>query len=112
MHLNTYNNICILVVQIVQPPADVHAITIIESTSSIQLMCTLNINIPSSVMVTWLHNDSDAMITSLYKVIKTGNTTTLVIGNPQPSDAGVYHCVFNDSIGMWTLKGNLCKDCH
>ena len=98
-----------LVVQIVQPPLDVHAVTITESTSSIQLMCSLNIdiNIPSSVMITWLHNDSDVMATSPNGVITTDNTTTLVISNPQPSDAGDYQCVFNDTIGMWILRRKL-----
>ena len=88
--------VCILVVRIVQPPTDNHTITVNESTSSIQLMCSLNIDIPSSVMVTWLHNDSDAMTTPPNGVITAGNTTTLVIGNPQPSDAGVYQCLFNE----------------
>ena len=68
-------------------------------------MCSLNIDIPSSVKDTWLHNGSDVGTTN-----KTGNTTTLIIANPQPSDAGVYQCVFNDTVGMWTLKRNLCKD--
>ena len=70
-------------------------------------MCSLNIDIPSSVMITWLHNDSDVMATSPNGVITTGNTTTLVIGNPQPSDAGDYQCVFNDTVGMWTLRRKL-----
>ena len=74
-------------------------------------MCSLNIDIPSSVMVTWLHNGSD-VTTTPNKIIIDGNTSTtaLTITNPQPSDAGVYHCVFNDTVGMWTLKRNLCKD--
>ena len=74
-------------------------------------MCSLNIDIPSSVMVTWLYNDSDAMTRPPNGVITAGgNTTTLTIENPQPSDAGDYQCVFSDTVGMWTLKGNLRKD--
>ena len=69
-------------------------------------MCSLNIDIPSNVMVKWLHNGRDVP----NEIIIDGNTTTLIIANPQPSDAGVYHCVFNDTVGMWTLKRNLCKD--
>ena len=69
-------------------------------------MCSLNIDIPSSVRVKWLHNGSDVP----NEIIMDGNTTTLVIANPQPSDAGVYHCVFNDTVSMWTLKRNLCED--
>ena len=64
-----------------------------ELTNSIQLMCSLNIDIPSSVTVTWTYN-SNTVITN--GVLTTGNTTTLVIGNPQSSDAGVYQCVFTE----------------
>ena len=78
-------------------------------------MCSLNIDIPSSVNVTWLHNGRDVVTTpnetiTVYNTNKTGNTTALTITNPQPSDAGVYQCVFNDTVGMWTLKRNLCED--
>ena len=91
-------------------PADAHTIAINESTSPIQLMCSLNIDIPSSVTVIWSHNGSDVVTKPPNRIITAGNTTTLLIANPQPSDAGVYRCVFNDTIGMWTLKRNLCKD--
>ena len=36
-----------------------------------------------------------------------GNTITLVIGSPQPSDAGVYQCVFNDTVDQWTIRRNI-----
>ena len=52
-------------------------------------MCSLNIDIPSSVAVIWTYN-SNLVITN--GVLTAGNTTTLVIGNPQPSDAGDYSC--------------------
>ena len=29
------------------------------------------------------------------EVITTGNTTTLIIRDPQPSDAGLYQCAFS-----------------
>ena len=58
-------------------------------------MCTLNIDIPSSVTVTWLYNSNLAMTTPPNRVITAGNTTTLVIGNLQPSDAGVYTCTLS-----------------
>ena len=54
-------------------------------------MCSLNIDIPSSVRVTWIHN-SNTIITN--GVLTAGNTTTLVIENPQPSDTGTYECAF------------------
>ena len=59
-------------------------------------MCSLNIDIPSSVTVWWLYNTNLAMTTPPNGVITTGNTTTLLIGNPQPSDAGVYGCGFSE----------------
>ena len=36
------------------------------------------------------------MTTPPNQVSTTGSTATLVIGNPQPSDAGVYQCVFRE----------------
>ena len=80
--------------QIIQPPVDFYTVTFDESTSSVQLICTLNIDIPSSVTVTWLYNSNLVMTTPPNGVITAGNTTTLVIGNTQPSDAGVYTCIF------------------
>ena len=59
-------------------------------------MCTLNIDIPSSVTVTWSYNIYLAMTTPPNGVVTAGNTTTLVIGNPQPSDAGDYKCTFSE----------------
>ena len=85
-----------------------HTITFDESTSLVQLMCSLNINIS---MATWLHNDSITMTTPRSEITTAGNTTTLVIRNLQPSDAGVYQCVFSDTSDTWTLTRNigLCK---
>ena len=82
--------------QIIQPPVDFYRVTFDESTSSVQLMCSLNIDIPSSVTVIWIYNNNLAMTTPPNEVITAGNTTTLVIGNPQPSDAGDYQCVFSE----------------
>ena len=98
-----------LVVGIVLPPTDSHTIIFDESASHVQLMCSLNINITSSVTVTWLHNGSVVMTTPTL----TGNTTTLQIENPQPSDVGVYQCVFNDKYYQWignrSITLELCK---
>ena len=90
---------------------DFYTVSFNESTSLVQLMCSLNINISSNVMVTWLHNGSIAMTTSPNEVTTAHNTTKLVIRNIQPSDAGVYQCVFNDTFDNWTLTRNLalCK---
>ena len=77
--------------QFVQPPVDLFKVTFNESSSSVQLTCSLNINIPSSVTVRWFLNSN---IIAPHGVITAGSTTTLVIENPQPSDAGVYQCYF------------------
>ena len=83
--------ILVIVPQIVQPPEDFHTVTFDESTSSVQLMCSLNVIIPSSVTVIWTYN---SIVTPPNKVTQTGNTTTLLIVNTQPSDAGIYQCIF------------------
>ena len=70
-------------------------------------MCLLNIDISSSVTVTWLHNGSIVMTTPPNEVSTAGNATTLIIVNPQPSDAGVYQCVFNDTVDQWILRRNI-----
>ena len=64
-------------------------------------MCSLNIDIPSSVRVIWLHNGNIAMTTPPNGVLTAGNTTILVIENPQPSDAGTYRCSFG--FGLWVI---------
>ena len=87
--------ILVIVPQIIEPPDNFHRVTFDESTSSVQLMCSLNIIIPSSVTVIWSYNGNPFLITLPNKVITAGNTTTLLIVNPQPSDAGVYQCIFS-----------------
>ena len=59
-------------------------------------MCALNIDIPSSVTVIWTYNSNLVMKTPPNGVLTAGNTTTLIIGDPQPSDAGAYQCVFTE----------------
>ena len=70
------------------------------------LTCSLNVTIPPSMTVSWLHNGST--ITAADRVAQDGNTTTLLIRSPvQSSDAGVYQCVFNDTVGTgWILRRN------
>ena len=100
----------VLVVGIVLPLYDFNTITFDESASYVQLMCSLNVNISSiNVTVTWLHNGNVVMTAPMLN----GNTMTLQIENPQPSDAGVYQCVFNNTYYQWIGKRNitleLCK---
>ena len=87
--------ILVIVPQIVQPPEDFHTITFDESTNSVQLMCSLNVIIPSSVTVIWLYNSNTLLIMPPNEVTQSGNTATLLIVNPQSSDAGVYSCTFS-----------------
>ena len=86
---------CYTVPQIIQPPGDFHTVTFDESTSSVQLMCSLNVIIPPSVIVVWSYNSNSFLITPPNEVTQTGNATTLTLVNPQPSDAGVYDCAFS-----------------
>ena len=83
-----------LVPRIVYPPSNLHPITFTNSASSVQLMCSLNMDIPSSVKILWMCNNNTFIIVPPNEVIITGNTTTLVLQNPQPSDAGLYQCIF------------------
>ena len=87
--------ILVIVTQIVQPPDNFHTVTFDGSTSSVQLMCSLNVTIPSSVTVIWTYNNGLFIVTPPNEVITAGNTATLVIRNPQPSDAGDYCCTFS-----------------
>ena len=91
---------------ITQPSID-NDVQIISPTATMAtLICSLNITIPSTVIVIWSHNTN--FITDLSQITQTGNTTTLLIENLQPSDAGDYQCVFNDVLGSgWTLRRNL-----
>ena len=97
----------IILTGILEPSHDNSNITVNEFASSVQLMCALNIDIPSSVEVMWLYNGSTIVTIPHNKVTQTGNTATLQIGDLQLSDAGVYQCVFNDSINEWILRRNI-----
>ena len=83
-----------LVPQVIQPPVDLYTVTFDESMSSVQLMCSLNIEIPSSVTVILLDGDNPFDLGPYDTVTQAGTTTTLIIGNPQQSDDGVYRCSF------------------
>ena len=95
-----------LVPQIIQPP---DTVTFDESASSVQLMCSLNIDIPSSVTISWLYNSNTFNLGPSDSITQAGTTTTLIIGNPQPSDAGLYQCSFGGivehPIGRFIMLG-------
>ena len=88
---------------ITQPSTDNDVQVVSPNATMTSITCSLNITIPSTVIVTWSHNTS--LITDSSQITTTASTTTLLIGDLQPSDAGVYQCVFNDSIGSgWVLQ--------
>ena len=91
---------------ITQPSTDYDAQIVSLTTTMATLTCSLNVTIPSSMTVTWLHNGTIIM-TPPNEVLTAGSTTTLVIRNPQPSDVGVYQCVFTDSANGWILRRNI-----
>ena len=69
---------------------DFYSVIINESTSSVLLMCSLNINISSNVTVTWMHNGSVSIRTAPNEVMQTGNTTMLLIKNFQLSEKHIW----------------------
>ena len=56
------------------------------------------------MVVIWLHNTTNLVDRS--QITTASNTTTLLIDNLQPSDAGDYQCVFNDILSGWTIRRN------
>ena len=90
-----------------QPSTD-NDVQIVSSTASMAIMsCSLNITIPSSMFVLWRHNDSLVNIRPPNNATQTVKTATLLIGNLQPSDAGVYQCVFVNPINGSVLRRNI-----
>ena len=93
---------------ITQPSTNHYVQTIFLPTTvtTADITCSLNITIPSSVTVTWLY-DGNVTLSSSNQTIQSGDSTTLLIENPQLSDAGVYQCIFNDTYTSgWILKRN------
>ena len=91
---------------ITQPSTD-NDVQIVSPTATMAtLTCSLNITIPSTVIVAWTHNNTNFIDNS--QITQTDNIITLLIENPQPSDAGDYQCVFNDAVSSgWTLRRNI-----
>jgi len=90
-----------------QPSTD-YDVQIVSSTATMAIMsCSLNVTILSNMLVLWRHNGNVVSTTSPNNATRTGNTATLLIGNLQPLDAGVYQCVFNNPTVGWVLKRNI-----
>ena len=91
---------------ITQPSTD-YDVQIVSSIATMaNLTCSLNVTIPSSVTVSWIHNIDNPIPAS--ETIQTGHSTTLIIKNLQQSDAGIYQCIFDDDVAFggsgWTLR--------
>ena len=92
---------------ITQPSTDYDEQIVSPTATMANLICSLNITIPSSVVVIWIHNSTIHIPPN--EATQTDNTTTLLIENLQPSDAGVYQCVFDDAGdgSGWILRRNI-----
>ena len=72
------------------------------------LTCSLNITIPFDMFITWDHNGGIATTASNKNAMQTSHSTTLVIRNPQSSDAGLCQCTFNNAVNDgWVLRRNI-----
>ena len=90
---------------ITQPSTDNDVQIVSPTTTMATLMCSLNVTIPSSAIVSWTH-DTNPIPNNQSSTA--GSTTTLTIESLQSSDAGVYQCMFNDAIGSgWVLRRNI-----
>ena len=70
------------------------------------LSCALNVNIPSGMMITWLHNGNGEVNLTTDRE-QTSNSVTLRRRNIQPADSGVYQCVLSDTAIGLTLSRNI-----
>ena len=94
---------------ITQPSTD-NDLQIVSPTAAMaSVTCSLNITIPSGMFIVWDHNGNSATAASNKNAIQTSHGTTLLIENPQSSDAGVYQCQFINtaSEGGWSLRRNI-----
>ena len=91
---------------ITQPSTD-NDVQIVSPTATMAtLTCSLNVTIPSTASVFWIHNNTITVPDS--QTSTAGSTTTLTIENLQSSDAGVYQCQLNDVFGSgWILRRNI-----
>ena len=91
---------------ITQPSTDNYVQIVSPTATMATLTCSLNVTVPSRMIITWNHNGS--VVVTITPDATSGNTTTLTIKNPQSSDAGVYECVFNDVVNSgWVLRRNI-----
>ena len=93
---------------ITQPSTDNDIQIVSPTTTMATLTCSLNITIPFGMFIIWDHKGNLATGTSNINAVETSHGTTLLIGNPQSSDAGIYQCVFNNALNDgWALRRNI-----
>ena len=88
---------------ITQPPTDNYEHVITPTAMTANITCALNITLTTSIFVCWTHNNVILQGQS-DKMVKTGNTVTLLLKNLQSSDLGDYECIFSDINELWRLR--------
>ena len=93
---------------ITQPSTD-NDVQIVSPTATMtNLTCSLNITIPFGMFIIWGHNGRAATAATNRNAVETSHGTTLLIGNPQSSDASIYQCIFNNALNDgWVLRRNI-----
>ena len=93
---------------ITQPSGD-NDVQIVSPTATMAtLTCSLNITIPFGMFITWDHNGTISTTASNKNAVQTSHSTTLLIENPQSSDAGLYRCTFNNAVNdRWVLRRHI-----
>ena len=89
---------------ITYPPTNNEVQFVFPNVTRMNLSCVLNANIPSSMIITWLHNGE---VLNLTTEKEQANDIATLITNTQPSDAGVYQCVLNYTAIGYTLRRNI-----
>ena len=89
---------------ITQPPTNNDVQIVFPNVTRMNLSCALNVSIPSGMVITWLHNGNVVNQTTKEKQ---ASNSVILMTNTQPSDAGVYQCVFNDTVIGYTPRRNI-----
>ena len=87
--------------QIIQPSTNDNIQIISSAAKNLTLECSLKVNIPSNVTITWLHNgDTILSQTTLFDQ----TTITVELSRVTSQLPGVYQCAFNDTAGFILRK--------
>ena len=88
--------------RIIQPSTNDNVQAVFYTATNLTLRCSLSVNIPANMTITWLHNGR-VVESTITQVDQTTNTVQLTRIWPQD---GVYQCVFNDAVG-YILRRNI-----